>query len=155
MIRHLVLVLILSAVSACASMDPTRRQGIHLKDIEGSLAELRSAAVAALPVGNRAISPNGREIMGRHFLVSGNGNVRPAGDALERYYAQVVILGDRQPYDIEFYVIHEKRVLKGDNFIYVTDYYDTLLARDVSRKFEVELAKRREDRNIIDDFRVF
>jgi hypothetical protein len=142
-------------LSSCANLQKNRPQGVRLKDMEGSLADLRSAAMAALPSGHRAVSPNGREIVSKHFLLSSNGNIRPAGDAQDRYYASVTILGDRQPYDVEFFVIHEKRILKGDNFIYVVDYYDTILARDVSRKFEIELAKRREERNIIDDFRVF
>lgn len=129
--------------------------GIHLKEVEGSLAEVRSAALAALPMGHRGVSANGREIFSKHFLVTGNGDVRLAGDALERYYAIITILGDRRPYDVKVVVAHEKRVLRGDNFVYVVDYYDSMLARDVSRKLEVELAKRREDRNIIDDFRVF
>lgn len=141
-------------LSGCAALQ-REPQGIHLKELEGSLAEIRSSAAAALPMGTRGVSGNGREIFSKHFLVSGNGDVRPAGDALERYYAVITILGDRRPYDVKVVVAHEKRVLRGDNFVYIVDYYDTMLARDIGRKLEVELAKRREDRNIIDDFRVF
>lgn len=155
MFRHLLIVLALAGLSSCASLEKNRPQGIHLKAIEGSLADLRAAVMAAIPAGHRAVSSNGREILSKHFLVSGNGNIRAAGDAQERFFAQIIILGDRQPYDVDVFVMHEKRVLRGDNFTYIVDYYDTILARDVSRKFEVELAKRREERNIIDDFRVF
>lgn len=126
-----------------------------MKDIEASLGDIRAAVVAALPVGHRTVSSNGREILSKHFLVSGGGNFRPAGDALDRYYAQITILGDRRPYDIEIVVAHEKRVLRGETFTYAIDYYDMVLAKDLAKKLERELAKRREDRNIIDDFRVF
>lgn len=154
MLRRLVLITALaSGLGGCASL--RKPQGIYLKELEGSLNEIRAAAVAAMPLGHRGMSANGREIASKHFLVNSNGDVRPAGDALERYFVRVTILGDRRPYDVEVVVAHEKRVLRGDNFVYVIDYYDQMLARDVSRKLEVELAKRREDRNIIDDFRVF
>jgi len=152
MLKHLILLSLI--LSGCAALQ-REPQGVHLKELEGSLSEIRSAAAAALPMGHRGVSSNGREIFSKHFLVSGNGDVRPAGDALERFFATVTILGDRRPYDVKVVVAHEKRVLRGDNFVYVIDYYDTMLARDVGRKLEVELAKRREDRNIIDDFRVF
>lgn len=147
-------VLVAILLTGCAVLQ-RKPPSIRLTEVEGSLSDLRSAAAAACPLGHRGVSSNGREILSKHFLVSGNGDVRPAGDALERYFASITILGDRRPYEIEVFVAHEKRVLRGDDFVYVIDYYDTLLARDISRKLEVELAKRREDRNIIDDFRVF
>ena len=151
MFKHLV---ILCSLVGCAVLQGKPKSFV-IKDIEASLGDIRSAVVASFPIGSRSVSSNGREMVSKHFLISGNGSVRPAGDALERYFAQITILGDRRPYNVEIVVAHEKRVLRGENFTYVIDYYDTVLARDISRKLEEELAKRREDRNIIDDFRVF
>ncbi len=156
MFKHFAIALILMSQTlvGCAALQ-RKPETITIKEIQASLGDIRSAIVSSFPIGSRAVSSNGREIVSKHFLVAGNGSVRPAGDALERYFAQITILGDRRPYDVEIVVAHEKRVLRGEIFAYVIDYYDTLLARDISRRLEDELAKRREDRNIIDDFRVF
>lgn len=152
MLRHLLIGMFL--ITGCANLEK-RPESIRLSAVESSVSDLRAAIVASFPVGHRSVSSNGREILSKHFLVSGGGRFRAAGDALDRYYAQVVILGDRRPYDVVVTVAHEKRVLRGDTFTYVIDYYDTVLARDLGKRIEQELAKRREDRNIIDDFRVF
>jgi hypothetical protein len=52
-------------------------------------------------------------------------------------------------------VSHEKRVLRGNAFDYVIVGHDVQLAKELEAKLRAELARRREDRNIIDDFRVF
>ena len=49
---------------------------------------------------------------------------------------------------------HE-RVLRQTGFDFVATGHDVQLAREIEYKLREELAKRREDRNIIDDFRVF
>lgn len=117
--------------------------------------DIRAAISANVPIGIRNSSANGREIFSKHFLMVGGDKFRPAIDAVERYYVHFIILGDRRPYDLEIIVAHEKRVLRGDSFAYVVDYYDKVLARDIANWIQDDLAKRREDRNIIDDFRVF
>lgn len=149
--------IILSLVLAgCASLRPTKRvESYTIKELESSVSDIRAAISAATPIGIRAISSNGREILSKHFLASDGNKFRQAADAIERYYVQFIVLGDRRPYDVQIIVAHEKRVLRGETFVYVVDYYDNLLAKDLAKKIEQELAKRREDRNIIDDFRVF
>ncbi len=50
---------------------------------------------------------------------------------------------------------HEKRVLRSSGFDYKEVGHDMMLARELVYKLKQELGERREDRNIIDDFRVF
>lgn len=140
----------------CASLKERNRvQSYTLRDLESSVADIRAAVSNSVPVGIRTVSPNGRELLSKHFLRGDGNKFRPATDAIERYYVKITILGDRRPYDVEIIVVHEKRVLRGETFLYVTDYYDNILAKDLAKQIETDLAKRREDRNIIDDFRVF
>ncbi len=53
------------------------------------------------------------------------------------------------------FVTQERRVMRGNQYNYVIEGYDFKLAKELERLFRQELAKRREDLNIIDDFRVF
>ncbi len=150
-----ILVCLSLLISGCSSLQARKRvESFKIREIESSVADIRAAISAVIPIGVRTVSPNGREILSKHFLQVGD-KYRPAGDAVERYYVQFLVLGDRRPYDIEIIVAHEKRVLRGDSFFYVIDYYDNVLARDLANMIQDDLAKRREDRNIIDDFRVF
>lgn len=156
MLRHLVIPLFLLfyfAVSGCATFG--NRNAVSISDVDWPLAELRSVAATVLPTGTRAISPNGRELLSRHFILEGRSGYKPAADATERYFAQVLILGDRRPYDIEILVTLERRVLRGNQFTYAFEGYDYKLAKELEVKLRQELTKRREDLNIIDDFRVF
>ncbi len=157
MFKHLA-ILSLGLLVGCSTFSNIGkpRETVYINDVEAPLSDVRSAVLAALRMGYRSISGNGREILSKHFLVNRRDNsIKPAGHALERYFVKILILGDRRPYSIEVLVAHEKRVLRGDSFRYVIDYYDHMLAKDIARIIEDELAKRREDRNIIDDFRVF
>lgn len=125
-----------------------------MSEVEAALTEIRTVVGAVVPVGLRGVSPNGREMFSRHFIVTKD-RYKPAADALERYYAQITILGDRRPYDIEILVVHEKRVLRDDRFTYVISGYSQDLARELVQNIRKELSKRREERNVVDDFRVY
>ena len=154
MLRHLFVYILILILTGCAS-SLGNRKALRINDLDWPLAELRGLAASILPAGPRATSPNGRELLSRHFILEGSSGYKPAGDATERYFAQILILGDRRPYDIEILVTQEKRVLRGNQFNYVVTGHDTRLAKELERKLRSELSKRREDRNIIDDFRVF
>jgi hypothetical protein len=155
-LKHLVnFTLILVFLSGCSTLRGHHPEALLIEEVDWPISEIRQVAGALLPAGQRAVSPNGREMQSRHFLPDRQGGYRPAGDALERYFAHIMILGDRRPYKVEILVTHEKRVLRGNNFTYVITGYDKRLARELERKIRAELTKRREDRNIIDDFRVY
>ncbi len=154
MVRYLLIFCLF--LSGCSSLQAKRRvESFKIKELEASVSDIRAVISSVVPIGVRNVSGNGREIFSKHFNMADQNRYRPAGDAVERYYVHFVILGDRRPYDLEIIVAHEKRVLRGDTFAYVIDYYDKVLARDLANAIQDELAKRREDRNIIDDFRVF
>lgn len=154
MLRYLLIFCVF--VAGCSSLQAKRRvESFKVRELESSVSDIRAVISSVIPIGVRNVSGNGREIFSKHFLMTDGNRYRPANDAVERYYVQFIILGDRRPYDLEIIVAHEKRVLRGDNFVYVIDYYDKVLARDLAHAIQDELAKRREDRNIIDDFRVF
>ncbi len=155
MLRHFLNCILILSTSGCATLQGHDSNALLIEEVDWPISEIRQVAAAILPAGQRAISPNGREMQSRHFLPDRNGGYRAAGDALERYFAHLKILGDRRPYKLEISVTHEKRVLRGNHFTYVVTGYDKRLAREIERKLRTELTKRREDRNIIDDFRVY
>jgi hypothetical protein len=140
-------------VAGCATLE-VNPDSLLIKEVDASLTDLRAAASNSLPVGQRSISQNGRELLSKMFIIDKD-RYKPAADSSLRYYAQFKILGDRRPYDIEILVFTEKRVLRGNQFVYAMVGHDRTLAKELEQKFRLELTKRREDRNIIDDFRVF
>jgi len=140
-------------LSGCASLF-NNSNSVVILEIDRSVPSIRKSIAEVLPVGQRAISPNGREMLSRHFIVTSEG-YKPAGDALERYYAKFTILGDRRPYNIEILVTKERRILRAGQHNYEGIGFDPRLAKELESKLRAELTKRRDDGNIIDDFRVF
>ncbi|MGE3680454.1 MAG: hypothetical protein AB7G93_01930 [Bdellovibrionales bacterium] len=138
----------------CASLFSSNPDALRIEDVDRPISEIRAIAARLLPVGQRAISPNGHEILSKHFKMDGTKYV-PAADAAERFYAHIVILGDRRPYDIEVFVVHEKRAARENDYTYARVGVDPKLTSDLEQSLRQELTKRREERNIIDDFRVY
>jgi hypothetical protein len=130
------------------------KYSLSIKNVDWPLQDLCSLVISQLPTGWRITSENGREFYSKHFVLDGP-KYKAAGDAVDRYTATVTVLGDQRPYDLEIYVTHEKRVLGQSGFDYDEVGHDMTLARELQFKLKQELAKRREERNIIDDFRVF
>jgi hypothetical protein len=139
--------------TGCASLS-TPPYATVFKDINLRLADVRELVESQLPIGRRATSPNGRQLLSKHF-VRHRGHYVPADDATERYFAQVLILNDRPPYDLMIAVTKERRVVSGQQFTYKVVGHDLRLAKELEEALRKELSQRREDRNIIDDFRVF
>ncbi len=135
--------------AGCASWG----SGVRIENLERPLNELQRAASMSLPLGQRRVDKNGLEFFSRYFVTKGR-KFMPAETAPVRYFAHVYILGDRRPYVIEVFVKREKRVSPrgGD---YAEDGTDQELATVVQRRIQQQLSKRREEVNIIDDFRVF
>jgi hypothetical protein len=127
--------------------------GLRIENLERPLPELQKAISRSLPLGERRSENNGMEWFSKYFAVKGHkfiaGNTAPV-----RYYAQVYILGDRRPYVIEVYVKRQRRTSPQDAD-YADDGTDQQLAMVVQKRIQQQLSKRREDSNIIDDFRVF
>ena len=105
--------------------------------------------MASLPNGQRKAVQGGREFYS-NFFVPKSGQYSSQKDSV-RFYAYVVILGDRRPYDIQITVYRQE--LKGREYHDVG--VDKGLGRMVMRKLQSALSKRRGERDFIDDFRVF
>ena len=125
-----------------------------MDEVNYSFAVLRQSALKALPIGLRFSSSNGREIHSQYFVPDKN-TYKSAIDLPVRFSAKIVLLGERRPYDVRIYVIRERRKDSGGRFTYREDGQDLRIANMVKKDLEARLAQRREDLNIIDDFRVF
>lgn len=137
----------------CSSLE-ILKSTYKIDHLDVALLDLQKAVASVLPGGLRTTSSNGREFYSRHFIVDG-AKYKPAGDAKERFIAQMTVLGDGRPYTIEILVRHERRILRGGRHTYEVVGYDYRQAEGLALKVRARLSQRREDTNIIDDFRVF
>lgn len=113
-----------------------------------SLNLIRFAIAKVAPQGVRLSSSNQREFFSNYFAPGAEDQPAPKR---ERAYAHFLILGDRRPYKTEVFVIHE-RLTAGS---FQKTGQDKALARQLAGELRDVLAKSREDRNFIDDFRAF
>lgn len=140
-------------LSGCALIRSDRRARV-VGEVDWPVSGLRAIVGSQVPVGHKSISPNGREFVSLYFILQKDG-FRPGDDADDRYFVKYTILGDRRPYDVEILVTHERRVLKGIQFVYAKVGFDAKMAEVLAERLRRELSKRREDRNVVDDFRVY
>lgn len=155
MLRRLLFLLPCLFLIACAALLGFNERAELISNVDSSISDIRSMISTVIPVGQRAISPNGREILSVHFVLNSKGEPRPAAEAVERWFARYLILGDRRPYNIEVYATRERRFMKNGQYSYEPYASEPRLAKRLAKALQTELTKRREDRNIIDDFRVF
>jgi hypothetical protein len=156
MLKSLFATFILSSVLAsCVTLEPSPSYGVRISEADWPYQELGLLVANLLPTGLRATSPNGREFHSRYFVLDENNNYKPAGIALDRYSAYITVLGADRPYQLEVIVDHEKRILRDSGYDYKIVGHDKELATKLATQLIEKLTKRREDRNIIDDFRVF
>lgn len=104
-----------------------------------------------LPQGLRRESLNGRHLYSGYF--SPDNYYEDATSLKERAYAEVVINGSSRPYRIDVFVYRETRDSRKGR--YSKPQKDHKLAQELGAKIRASLADRREERNIIDDFRAF
>lgn len=128
--------------------------GARVEDLDRPLNDLQRVAARSMPLGLRRTSTNGREFFSKYFLAK-SGEFKAAEEGSERRYAQILVLGDRRPYTIQIIVHVERLTTTFGSGGYSEIGQDNELAQVVRRRFLNELHKRREDTNIIDDFRVF
>jgi hypothetical protein len=137
------LFLAISAVlTGCQTKSP-------INDIKISYPTVRKTVISNLPQGLREESANGRELTSGYF--SPKNWDEDATEKSDRAYAKVVILGSSRPYSIDVKVMREKK--RGKNF--ANRGVDRKLTKDLVDRLKEALADRRDDRNIIDDFRAF
>lgn len=130
-------------VTACATGDVT------LAEQSYSLGEIKQVIQSV--IGDpRKISQNQRTYLSQYFGPKNDKKFDPI-KSKRRLYAKIVILGDRRPYDIDIDVLIEE---KNGN-AYEEIGLDTAKAQEISLEIENRLSKGIENRNVIDDFRVF
>lgn len=127
---------------------------ITIHEVNMSLGEVKNFVHHSIPIGIRSISDNGREFLSQHYLYDKN-EYLAAKDASIRFYARVLILNSSRPFDIEVEVRREVRRDINGRITYVNDGFDLRLARILRDQIKEALSKRRDDLNLIDDFRVF
>jgi len=130
--------------------------GERIENLDMPIHELQKAVEMNLPGGRRQMSDNGREYKSDYFVIT-NGKMQLAGNATDRFYAHIFILGDRRPYTLHVSVLREHRVKGGEEYNQKFQTYatDERIAKVITQRIQTTLSKRRDDRNIIDDFRVF
>lgn len=111
---------------------------------------VKKVVMNILPQGVREESLNGREVTSGYF--NPRNWEEDASEKSERAFAKVLILGSSRPYSIDVHVFKEKRRGSGN---YRNAGEDRKLTKDLVDRIKEALADRREDRNIIDDFRAF
>lgn len=130
-------------LSGCASK-------FRIQNVMLPLTTVKKVVISQMPMGSvKHESLNGRELTSHYF--NPKDFDEDATDRVERAYAKVVILGAGRPYSVDVIVYREKRT-KGK---YTLIGEDRKLTKELSERIRDALADRREDRNIIDDFRAF
>lgn len=127
---------------------------VVLQEQNLSIGELKNIIKQVIPIGIRTISPNGREFLSQFYLYEDKQYVA-AKDTDIRYWARMLILNSSRPFDIEIEVRREMRYERGGRVIYRDRGYDLRLANLLKDQLKDRLVKRRDDLNLIDDFRVF
>jgi hypothetical protein len=140
----LVLFLLFSALlTSCQTAKPAV-SGVML-----SYNSLKTILGNHMPGGIREQSSNGRKLYTGFF--SPRNFDEDASEASDRAYGIVTILGSSRPYNVDVEVVREKKS-GGD---YRSEGRDKALTKKLTERLRQALADRREDRNVIDDFRAF
>lgn len=98
----------------------------------------------------RKVSEGGYELDSKYHDSQGKVIDNP-GQARERYFTRVSILGDRRPYDLWVRVFAEVRTAQGFEGVGEDDQLAERLASDLRKA----LHESRDKRNLIDDFKAF
>lgn len=146
--RVLVVLISLVWIVSCTS-------GVKVTDVELPLTVIQQSVIGSLPSAVRDQSINGREFISDYYGGDKQKRFDPQKSP-RRYYAHVIVLGDRRPYDIEIIVNVEKRVDNGRGVGHYQLFgYDESASQTLAEKIRDDLSKKRGETNIIDDFRAF
>ncbi len=143
--RSLAILALVIGLSSCA----THQEGALLEETPLNMTESRKVVISVIGKP-REISENGRELFSE-FYDSRGLDYDPGKSGKERFFTQVLILGDRRPYDIRVIVPVEEK--QGRGFTLVG--YDNEKAKRLSEKIKKALNLSRDNRNFIDDFKAY
>lgn len=138
---------ILSTIVLCGLWSCSHlSKGERIENLDRPLLELQKGSAASLPMGMKRVSENHREFYSNPYKLKGS-SYEAAKPTEPHYMAQVMVLGDRRPYTISISVVkivNNQRVST-----------DEKLEKRLKNEILQDLAKRRENRNVIDTFRPF
>lgn len=133
----------------CSAILTSCSTASSIRDVPLSYNAIKTVVTANVPQGVRRESANGRELTSNYFEIE---TFKPEkSDANERAYSVVKILGSSRPYNVDVQVFREEK-RKG---IWRADGGDSDMTEKLGERIKQALADRREDRNVIDDFRAF
>jgi hypothetical protein len=150
MSRWLVMITQIMGLLAAAGLLVSCETGSTIEQVNRPYGVLRAAVKESLPGGIRKQSENAREYDSFYFSPKGSID-NDAEKARVRESAHVTILGAGRPYTIEVDVNIE---IKG-NGGYEKTGHDFRRALEIAKKIQTGLSNRRDDRNMIDDFKPF
>lgn len=111
---------------------------------------VRATVQKNLPLGIRTTSRNGRTYESNFFVPKGNWD-EDGTDSRERAFARATIFNASRPYRVEASVFRQRKISGG----YSEPELDEELSERLVSKIASDIANRRDDRNIIDDFKPF
>lgn len=121
-----------------------------VQNVQFPYQTVKSVVMQNMPIRVVSQSTNGREMRSDYFAP--NDLDQEAKNRSERAYAVATILNSSRPFHIDIQVFREKKTKSGR---YVQIGKDPKMAQRLAARFKEALADRREDRNVIDDFRAF
>lgn len=130
--------------------------GVAIEGMNHPLVQIKSKVMNILPLGLREKSQNGREYFSQYFVMS-NGKAFSGKSHPQRKMVRIMILGDRRPYEVVVTVFIQKRIGRKGNGspVYKNISFDKAMAKRLANTLRTQLNNRREDMNVIDDFKVF
>jgi len=143
--RHRIALALFIFLAACSTTE-------KIDGVSRALTELQGLVMKQLPVERAGGSRNGREFYTTQFIMTQDGEFEAAEGQRQVRRAIYRILGEQRPYTLEIEVLAQVR---NSNGTYLTVGKDERIARVLRRRLEKALHQRREDRNVIDDFKPF
>ncbi len=143
-------------VIICITLAGCTHSGVLIKDLNHPLVQIKSRVIKNLPLGLKDKSSNGREFTSKYFKII-KGKAFNAKNLPVRKMVKIIILGDRRPYSLDVTVFVQKRRgrdTQGD-MIYKNYKKDKKLAKRIANRIRRQLNNRRDDMNVIDDFKIF
>ena len=131
--------------AGCAS------QNAQIQNVPLSFNAVKTVVTRALPGGILRESDNGRTMTSGYFDPT---TLKPENEKKPlkvHAYMTIAVFGSSRPYNLTVKAFKEQRTKDG----YEDLGEDPELSDRLAEKLRTALADRREDRNVIDDFRVF
>ncbi len=136
-------------ITACLVFLSSCQTNSAIQNVTLSYNAIKTVVVSNLPGGMRRESDNGRTLTSGFFDPA---TLKPEKAGLKIHgYVVVAILGSARPYNIDVHAFTEEKT--KDGFEPLGENVD--LSDRLAERLRSSLADRREDRNVIDDFRAF